>query len=150
MIYILARKSVQTSSASLAQSGAAKMIMPQENSTLVQNGSRIQQKTKQDKQSSKPINYSTQTEITSYLPMIKQQKKLFTAKEQTKIDEFSLAKSQKKVAAEKIESLSLEERELAKKQIMTASNVACTLEYVDGSTLLRSGTTKTQVILFLN
>ena len=121
------------------------MILPRVNKTFIPNGSGIQQKTKQKKQFSKPLNDANQMEITSYLPKIKQQKKLTKAKEQTKIDEFSLAKSEK-VVPKNIESLSLEERELAKKKIMAASNVAFTLVYMDGSSLLRPGTTNPQVI----
>ena len=124
------------------------MILPRVNKTFIPNGSGIQQKTKQKKQFSKPLNDANQMEITSYLPKIKQQKKLTEAKEQTKIDEFTLAKSEK-VVPKNIESLSLEERELAKKKIMAASNVACTLVYMDGSSLLRPGTTNPQVFLYV-
>ena len=86
-----------------------------------------------------------QMDITSYLPKVKPLKKTTKAEEQTctvkDIDSGKL----KNVAEENVESMNWEERELVKKKILAASNISCTLVYIDGSTLLRPGTTKTPV-----
>ena len=118
--------------------------MPVQNSASIQNdskSSKLQQKTKIPKDS-KPI--LSQMEITSYLPKVKHQKNNTKAKEETNIEDTISAKTGKE-AAENIESMSLEERELVKKKILAASNIACSLVYVDGSTLLRPSTTRSLV-----
>ena len=56
----------------------------------------------------------------------------------------SACKSEKSVE-ENVEAMNSEERELIEKKIVAASNVACTLIYADGSTLLRPATTNSPV-----
>ena len=119
------------------------MITPVENSAYKQNDLKLQQKVKHPTEVSKPMHAANQMDITSYLPKVKHHRKNTKAK-QTNIQDFSSAKSEK-VAAENIESMSLEEREVVTKKILAASTVACTLVYVDGSTLLRPSTTKSVV-----
>ena len=117
-----------------------------QNSASIQNdskSSKLPQKTKNPKDS-KSMHSASQMEITSYLPKVKHQKNNTKAKEETNIEDTISAKSGKE-AAENIESMSLEERELVKKKILAASNIACSLVYVDGSTLLRPSTTRSLV-----
>ena len=86
--------------------------------------------------------------ITSHFAKVKHQRTITaknseksTMKRQTKIQEFSsLVTETKKLTKSCIsmETISDEEREFLRREILSASNVACTLVFGDGRTLLRT------------
>lgn len=138
----VAKKSTKFSSVEFSESQLSKTTPAVEHSVRCKlNDSKIHDKIEYPIESSKrPMHAaSSQMEITSYLPKVKQSKS-----NANNIENRSSAVSSNP-AAENIQRMSCEEKELVKKKILSASDVACTLLYMDGSSLLRPGAAKSQV-----
>ena len=126
-----------------AKSQPVKTIKSEENTASKMNVWKPQTKGEKGKQLLQRTHQAgNQTDITSYLPKVKNQKR--SAKVDARAGDCIYGKLEKE-GAKNIKSMSFEDRKLMKKKILDASNIACTLVFADGSTLLRPGKTKSPV-----